>query len=62
MKVSVQYLVLQEKIYDAYYRLQNPNDQITSYVFDTVRAEVPKLRLDDVFEKKDDVAIAIKRE
>jgi regulator of protease activity HflC (stomatin/prohibitin superfamily) len=62
MKVSVQYLVLKDKIYDAFYRLQNPNDQITSYVFDTVRAEVPKLRLDDVFEKKDDIAIAIKRE
>ncbi|MGB6035669.1 MAG: SPFH domain-containing protein, partial [Cryomorphaceae bacterium] len=62
MKVSVQYLVLQDKIYDAYYRLENPNDQSTSYVFDTVRAEVPKLRLDDVFEKKDDIAIAIKRE
>ncbi len=36
--------------------------KFTSYVFDTVRAEVPKLRLDDVFEKKDDIAIARKRE
>lgn len=62
IKVSVQYLVLKDKIYDAFYRLQNANDQITSYVFDTVRAEVPKLKLDDVFEKKDDIAIAIKRE
>jgi len=62
IKVSVQYVILKEKIYDAFYRLQSPNDQITSYVFDTVRAEVPKLRLDDVFEKKDDIAIAIKRE
>jgi len=62
IKVSVQYLVLKEKIYDAFYRLESPQDQITSYVFDTVRAEVPKLRLDDVFEKKDDIAIAIKRE
>jgi len=62
IKVSVQYLVLREKIYDAFYRLESPHAQITSYVFDTVRAEVPKLRLDDVFEKKDDIAIAIKRE
>lgn len=62
IKVSVQYLVLKDKIYDAFYRLESPQSQITSYVFDTVRAEVPKLRLDDVFEKKDDIAIAIKRE
>ncbi len=62
IKVSVQFLILMDKIYDAFYRLQNPHDQITSYVFDTVRAEVPKLKLDDVFEKKDDIAIAIKRE
>ncbi|MGK0407206.1 MAG: regulator of protease activity HflC (stomatin/prohibitin superfamily), partial [Roseivirga sp.] len=62
MKVSVQYVVLESAVYDAFYRLENPQAQITSYVFDTVRAEVPKLRLDDVFEKKDDVAIALKRE
>jgi regulator of protease activity HflC (stomatin/prohibitin superfamily) len=62
IKVSVQYVVLRDKIYDAFYRLESPHAQITSYVFDTVRAEVPKLRLDDVFEKKDDIAIAIKRE
>lgn len=62
MKVSVQYLVLKQSVYEAFYQLQNPEDQITSYVFDTVRAEVPKLKLDDVFEKKDDIAIAIKRE
>ncbi len=62
MKVSVQYLVLKQSVYAAFYQLQNPEDQITSYVFDTVRAEVPKLKLDDVFEKKDDIAVAIKRE
>ena len=62
LKVSVQYLVLKDKIYDAFYRLDDPYEQITSYVFDTVRAEVPKLKLDDVFEKKDDIAIAIRRE
>ncbi|MFC2514163.1 MAG: hypothetical protein ACFNVZ_05410, partial [Prevotella melaninogenica] len=37
-------------------------NQITSYVFDVVRAEVPKLKLDDVFVKKDDIAIAVKAE
>lgn len=62
LKVSVQFKVIQEKVYEAFYKLEYPHDQITSYVFDVVRAEVPKLKLDDVFERKDDVAIAVKRE
>lgn len=62
LKVSVQYVVIRDRVYDAFYRLDNPYAQITSYVFDVVRAEVPKLRLDDVFEKKDDIAVAVKGE
>ncbi len=62
LKVSVQYVVLKDSIYDAVYKLENPHDQITSYVFDVVRAEVPKMKLDDVFVKKDDIANAIRRE
>jgi len=62
MKVSVQFKVIQERVYEAFYKLEYPHDQITSYVFDVVRAEVPKLKLDDVFERKDDIAIAVKRE
>ncbi|WP_310994277.1 SPFH domain-containing protein [Aequorivita marina] len=62
LKISVQFQVLALKVYDAFYKLQNPHDQITSYVFDVVRAEVPKMKLDDVFERKDDIAIAVKAE
>jgi len=62
LKVSVQYVVIKEKVYDAFYKLDNSYTQITSYVFDVVRAEVPKLKLDYVFEKKDDIAIAVKGE
>ena len=62
LKVSVQFLVLRDKIFEAVYKLQNPHDQVTSYVFDVIRAEVPKMKLDDVFVKKDDIAIAIQRE
>lgn len=62
IKISVQFKVLDNAIYDAFYKLQNPSEQITAYVFDTVRAEVPKMRLDDVFERKDDIAMAIRRE
>lgn len=62
LKVSVQYKVIKEKVYDAFYKLDYPHEQITSYVFDVVRAEVPKMKLDDVFVRKDDIAIAVKAE
>lgn len=62
LKISVQYVVLKDKVYEAFYKLEYPHDQITSYVFDVVRAEVPKMKLDDVFVKKDDIAIAVKAE
>lgn len=62
LKISVQFQVIKEKVYDAFYKLESPHDQITSYVFDVVRAEVPKMKLDDVFERKDDIAIAVKQE
>lgn len=62
LKVSVQFKVIKSKVEDAFYKLDYPHDQITSYVFDVVRAEVPKMKLDDVFVKKDDVAIAVKSE
>jgi regulator of protease activity HflC (stomatin/prohibitin superfamily) len=62
LKVSVQYMVIKNKVYDAFYKLDYPHEQITSYVFDVVRAEVPKMKLDDVFVKKDDIALAVKAE
>lgn len=62
LRVSVQYRILSQQIYDAFYKLENSQEQITAYVFDVVRAEVPKMKLDDVFVRKDDIAVAIKRE
>ena len=62
LKISVQYQILKDKVYDAYYRLQNPHEQLTAYIFDLVRAEIPKMILDDVFEKKDEIAIAVKND
>lgn len=62
IKVSVQYFVIAEKIYEAYYKLTNIHQQLTAYVFDLVRAQVPKLKLDDVFEKKDEIANVVSRE
>lgn len=58
--VAVQFKVLPEKVFEACYALQNPENQIRAFVFDLVRAQVPKLTLDDVFSKKDDIADAVK--
>lgn len=60
--VAVQYYVLPDKVYDAFYKLADPGTQITAFVFDVVRARVPQMKLDDVFERKDEVAIAVKGE
>lgn len=56
MTVAVQYVVLKEKIYEAFYKLTSPTHQINSFVFDAVRSQVPKLTLDEVFEEKEEIA------
>jgi regulator of protease activity HflC (stomatin/prohibitin superfamily) len=53
---------MRNKVQEAFYELDDPYGQISSYIFDTVRAEVPKLDLDDVFSRKDDIATAVKAE
>lgn len=62
LKISVQFLIQRNHVYDAFYKLQNPHEQITAFIFDVVRAEVPKMILDDVFEKKEEIALAIQRD
>lgn len=59
---AVQYKILPEKIYQAFYVLDNSESQIQSYVFDVVRARVPKIKLDDLFSRKDEIANAVKEE
>lgn len=53
-------MVIPEKAFNAYYLLDNPHSQITSYVFDVVRSTIPKLTLDETFLAKDDVAHAVR--
>ncbi|HLB56309.1 MAG TPA: SPFH domain-containing protein [Coxiellaceae bacterium] len=60
--VSAQFQVLHDKIYEAFYKLEDPNQQIRSFIFDSVRARVPKMILDDVFEKKEEIADCVKLE
>lgn len=62
LQVSVHVQIMKNKVQDAFYELEDPYGQISSYIFDTVRAEVPKLDLDDVFSRKDDIATAVKTE
>lgn len=59
MAVAVQYRVLEEGAYAAYYRLTDPRGQIQSYVFDVVRSTVPRMELDEAFASKDDIAEAV---
>jgi regulator of protease activity HflC (stomatin/prohibitin superfamily) len=61
LQVSVQFKVGKDQVKEAYYSMDNPRNQISSYVFDDVRAEVPKLDLDDVFARKEDIAFAVQK-
>ncbi|KAG2710280.1 hypothetical protein I3760_04G019300 [Carya illinoinensis] len=56
---SIQYRVMADKASDAFYKLTNAKTQLQAYVFDVIRASVPKLNLDDVFEQKNDIAKAV---
>ncbi|KAI4329610.1 hypothetical protein MLD38_027978 [Melastoma candidum] len=59
---SIQYRALSEKASDAFYKLSNTKGQIQAYVFDVIRASVPRLNLDDAFEQKNDIAKAVEDE
>jgi regulator of protease activity HflC (stomatin/prohibitin superfamily) len=62
LMIAIQYRVLDKRLYEAFYMLDSPDEQIRSFVFDAVRAQVPTLILDDVFSKKDDIANAVRRD
>lgn len=62
LRVSVQYYVQEGKEYQAFYRLDDTDQQIQAYVFDVVRARVPQITLDNVFEKKDEIANTVQDE
>lgn len=62
MTVSVQYFVVPSNVYDAFYKLNDAKLQINSYVFDVIRARVPRITIDRLFEEKEEIAGAIKEE
>lgn len=59
MSIAVQYKVDNLNVFKAFYGLDEPSSQMASYIEDAIRAAVPKLSLDEVFEKKDEIALDI---
>ncbi len=60
--VSVQYQVLDDKIYESFYKLSSPQKQIESFVFNSILGHVPKLTLDETFEQMASISVAVKTE
>lgn len=56
VRIAVQYVAMEDRVFDAFYKLQNPRSMMTSVVFDTVRSTLPKLTLDETFESKEELA------
>lgn len=62
MNVATQYRVNENNVTDAYYKLMRPEAQIKSYIEDALRSSVPKLTLDELFEKKDEIALEVQKQ
>ena len=62
MNVATQYRVNEHNVTDAYYKLMRPEAQIKSYIEDALRSSVPKLTLDELFEKKDEIALEVQKQ
>lgn len=62
MNVATQYRVDEQNVTDAYYKLMRPEEQIKSYIEDALRSSVPKLTLDELFEKKDEIALEVQHQ
>ena len=62
MNVATQYRVNERNVTDAYYKLMRPEAQIKSYIEDALRSSVPKLTLDELFEKKDEIALEVQHQ
>ncbi|MGT2895209.1 SPFH domain-containing protein [Streptococcus entericus] len=62
MNVATQYRVDEQNVMDAYYKLMRPEEQIKSYIEDALRSSVPKLTLDELFEKKDEIALEVQHQ
>jgi regulator of protease activity HflC (stomatin/prohibitin superfamily) len=57
---SLQFKVLENKIKEAYYELDNPEGQMKTYVTNTLRGEASKLTMDELFESNKSFDDAVK--
>ncbi|MGT2959356.1 protease [Streptococcus bovimastitidis] len=62
LNIATQYRVNENNVTDAYYKLMKPEAQIKSYIEDALRSSVPKLTLDELFEKKDEIALEVQHQ
>src|ERR1700722_10241592 len=60
--ISVQNRVCPEKVFDAFYKLSDPEAQIKSYVEQVILGHVPGMTLDEVFASQSSIAAAVKQE
>lgn len=58
--ISVQYKVIPERVYDAFYKLSDPTKQIESFVYNVILGHVPKMTLDETFDQQAQIAIDVK--
>jgi regulator of protease activity HflC (stomatin/prohibitin superfamily) len=58
--VRVQYFVLPDKVKEAYYELDDPEDQIKAHVENVILSYIPKINLDDTYQQEDQIATRIK--
>lgn len=61
LNIATQYRVNENNV-NAYYKLIKPEAQIKSYIEDALRSSVPKLTLDELFEKKDEIALEVQHQ
>lgn len=62
LNIATQYRANENNVTDAYYKLIKPEAQIKSYIEDALRSSVPKLTLDELFEKKDEIALEVQHQ
>lgn len=51
---------MREKVYSAFYILSDPEYQMQAYVFDSIRASLCQMNLDQSFESKEDISLSLK--
>lgn len=62
VKLSIQYSVLPDRVEKAFYTLQAPISQIESYVFNSIRGQIPLVDIDELFSMRSEIAERLKKD